>query len=136
MKGGQGRMAGKGMGAGMKGRSGMAGQEMPWLKDLTQEQKDQLKALRLQEMKAMTQYKNQLDEYKAKLKTLTTSDNVNLKDVDKVIDHMGKIKLEMAKNKLSNRMAVRNLLSDDQKVLFDMHAMKGKGKGGRGKGMI
>jgi Spy/CpxP family protein refolding chaperone len=142
MKGGQGMMAGKGMGAGMKGRPGMMGAQrgmqgqtgLAWMKDLTQEQKDQLKALRLQEMKAMTRYKNQLDEYKAKLKTLTTSDNVNLKDVDKVIDQMGKIKLEMAKNKLSNRMAVRNLLTDDQKVLFDMHAMKGKG--GRGKGMI
>ena len=146
MKGrqGKGMMAGKGMGQGqgMKGKPGMFGPQrgvqghpgMPWMNDLTQEQKDQLKALRLQEMKAMTQYKNQLNEYKAKLKILTTGDNVNLKDVDKVIDQMGKVKLEMAKNKLSHRMNVRALLTDDQKVMFDMHAMNGKGK--RGRGMI
>ena len=145
MKGGpdNGIMAGKGMGPGMNGKPGMAGPQRVmqvqtgWMKDLTQEQKDQLKSLRLQEMKAMTQYKNQLDEYKAKLKTLTTSDDVNLKDVDKVIDQMGKVKLEMAKNKLSHRMDVRALLTDDQKVMFDIHAMKGmKGRGKCGKGMI
>ena len=152
-----GMMAGKGMGPGMKGgpANGMPGKGMgqgrgpgmkgpqrgmqgkpgfAWMKDLTQEQKDQLKALRLQEMKEMTQYKNQLNEYRAKLKTLITGDDVNLKDVDKVIDSMGKVKLEMAKNKLSHRMEVRALLNDEQKVLFDMQAMKSNGR--RGKGMI
>jgi len=139
---GKGMGQGQGRGMGMKGKPGMMAsqrgmQEQPamaWMKDLTQEQKDQLKALRLDEMKAMTRYKNQLDEYKAKLKTLTTGDNVNLKEVDKVIDQMGKVKLEMARNKLSHRMDVRALLTDDQKVMFDMHAMKGKGR--HGKGMI
>ena len=133
---------GPGRGMGMKGKPGMMGPQrgiqgepgMVWMKDLSQEQKDQLKALRLDEMKAMTQYKNQLDEYKAKLKTLTTGDNVDLKSVDKVIDQMGKVKIEMAKNKLSHRMDVRALLNDDQKVMFDMHVMIGKGR--HGKGMI
>ncbi len=114
---------GKGMPGkpGMKGRPGMMQGQMPWMKDMTQEQKDQLKALRLEEMKAMTHYKNKLAEYQARLKTLTTSDDVNLKDVDKVIDQMSKIKLDMAKEKLKHRLDVRNILTDEQKVRFDMH---------------
>ncbi|NPA35412.1 MAG: periplasmic heavy metal sensor [Chlorobi bacterium] len=162
MRGGQGMgmMAGKGMGPGMKvgmangmmpgkgmgpgqGRGqgmfgpqiGMQGQPgIALMMNLTQEQQDKLKSLRLDEMKAMTQFRNKLNEYKAKLKTLTTGDNVNLKEVDKVIDQIGNVKLDMAKNRLSHRMEVRSLLNDDQKVMFDMHAMKGKGR--RGKGMI
>jgi Spy/CpxP family protein refolding chaperone len=138
MKGSQGMGAGQHHGQAMNGhgkhgqRKGMQGQQdMSGMKDLTQEQKDKMKELRLQQMKTMTQYSNQLGEYNARLKTLTTGDDVKLKDVDKLIDKMGKVKLEMAKYRLSHRMDVRALLTDEQKVMFDMHAMKGRHEGRR-----
>ena len=120
---GFGQGQGKGMQGkpGMKGRPGMMQGQMAWMKDLTQEQKDGLKALRLEQMKAMTQYKNKLAEYQAKLRTLTTSEDVKLKDIDKIIDQMSKIKLDVAKEKLKHRLDVRNILTDEQKVRFDMH---------------
>ncbi len=119
-------------GMGMNGRPGMnrpqAGmqRQMPCMNDLTQEQKDKLKELRLLQMKKMTQFKNRLNELKARIKTLTSVDNPDIKEINKVIEKMGEIKLEMAKNMLAHRMDVRSVLTDDQKVMFDMHAMKGR----------
>lgn len=133
--GGQGY--GPAQGNGMQGRPGMnapqgrmQAQGPAWIKDLTDEQKDQLKTLHLKQIKAMTGFKNQLGEYKAKLRILTTSDDIKLKDIDKVIEKMEKVKLEMANEKLSHRMDVRALLTDEQKVLFDMQAGKGMCKKG------
>ena len=125
-------------GSGMKGKPGMksyhgnkSGATMTGISDFTDEQQEQLKSLRLEQMKAMTQHRNSLDEYKAKLKTITSVDAVKLKEVDKVLDEMGKIKLEMAKNKLSHQQDVRAMLTDEQKVMFDMrhsHGVRSRGR--------
>ncbi len=131
----QGRMPQAGMkqGQGMKGKPGRmksyhgnrSGTPMTGMIGFTTEQEEQLKSFKLEQMKAMTQYRNSLGEYKASLKTITSVDDVKLKDVDKLLDEMGKIKLEMAKNKLSHQQVIRAMLTDEQKVMFDMRHSHG-----------
>ena len=130
MKGKHGVHGKQGMQAhkGMQGKGGMKGKpgNRPEMKqggmmNFTAEQQEQLKTLRVEQMKSMTQFRNKLGEFNAKMKTITSSDDVNLKDVDKLLDEMGKVKLEMAKDKLSHQMSVRAMLTDEQKVMMDMH---------------
>ncbi len=124
MKGKQGMQAHKGMQGkvGMMGKAGnRAGMKQGGMMNFTAEQQEQLKTLRVEQMKSMTQYRNELGEFKAKMKTITSVDDVNLKDVDKLLDDMGKVKLEMAKNKLDYQQSMRAMLTDEQKVMMDMH---------------
>jgi len=130
MKGKHGVHGKQGMQAhkGMQGKGGMKGKpgNRPEMKqggmmNFTAEQQEQLKTLRVEQMKSMTQFRNKLGEFNAKMKTITSSDDVNLKDVDNLLDEMGKVKLEMAKDKLSHQMSVRAMLTDEQKVMMDMH---------------
>ncbi len=124
MNGKQGMQANGGMHCkgGMIGKSGnRPGMKQGGMMNFTTEQQEQLKTLRVEQMKSMTQFRNQLGEFKAKLRTITSVDDVNLKDVDKLLDEMGKVKLEMARNKLSHQQSVRAMLTDEQKVMMDIH---------------
>ena len=100
--------------------------------DLTDAQKTQLKDMRTANMKEMLPLRNELQEKQAHLKTVSTGDNVNMNEVNKTLEDISAIKLKMAKNKFANRQAVRKILTDDQRVFFDMHAGNGM-KGKRGK---
>ncbi len=134
----QGKMSHNGMQQGMqqgqrmKGKPAMksyhgnkSGRPTGGMIGFTPEQEEQLKPLKLAQMKAMTQYRNKLGEYQARLKTITSVDDVKLKDVDKLLDEMGKVKLEMAKNQMSHKQDIRAMLTDEQKVMFDMHLSNG-----------
>lgn len=97
------------------------GEHMMMIPDLTEQQKEQMKALRVEHMKEMQPLRNQLEEKKARLNTLTTSDQVNMSEVNKVIDEIGKIQTQMMKLKEQHRQDVRKLLNSDQRVIFDSH---------------
>jgi Spy/CpxP family protein refolding chaperone len=120
MPGKQGMQAHGGMHArsGMKGKPGM---KQGGMMNFTAEQQEQLKTLKVEQMKSMTQFRNKLGEFNAKMKTITSADDVNLKDVDKLLDEMGEVKLEMAKNQLAFKQSIRAMLTDEQKVMMDMH---------------
>jgi Spy/CpxP family protein refolding chaperone len=107
------------------GRQGMHGCRMsehkPMIPDLTEEQREQIKTLRTEHMKAVQPMRNQIGEKKARLRTLTTSDKVNMSEVDRVIEDIGKIKTEMMKLMAQHRQEIRRLLNDEQRVFFDAH---------------
>lgn len=101
--------------------------------DLTEDQQAKIDALRLEQMKQMTNHRNQMDVLRAKKRTLMTSDNADMKEINSVIDQMTSLQNERMKTSAKHRQAVRNLLTDEQKVYFD--AMSGHGRGhGRGHG--
>jgi len=89
--------------------------------DLSEQQQEQIKALRVKHMEAMKPLRNELGEKKARLRTLTTADKVNMTEVNKVIDDIGKMQTQLMKLKEQHRQEIRKLLNDEQRVMFDAH---------------
>lgn len=121
---------GKGMGMG-ECRMSEPGMMIP---GLTEEQQTQLKAMRVENMKAMQALRNQLGEKKARLRTLTTADKVNMAEVNKMIDEIGTLQTKVMRIKEQHRQDIRQMLNDEQRLFFDARgAMRGGGEGqGRG----
>jgi len=90
--------------------------------DLTDVQQEKMKKLHTSLAKEMLPLKNQLGEKEARMKTVSTGDNVKMNEVYAVIDEISAIKTNMAKKKAAHRQEIREILTDDQKVWFDMHA--------------
>ncbi len=91
--------------------------------NLTDEQKSKIKELKIVNMKNMLALKNQLNEKTAHLKTLTTAEKVDMKAVNQTIDEIGSIKIQMMKNCVAHQQEIRKLLTEEQRVYFDMKAM-------------
>lgn len=104
--------------------------------DLTEDQHNKIEALRLEQMKTRTAFRNQENELMAKKQTLMASDNVDMKEINTVIDQMTDIHNKMMKTSAKHHQDVRSLLTDEQKVIFDSRPMRGHGqRHGHGKGM-
>ncbi len=89
--------------------------------DLTEAQKTQLKEMRTANMKEMMPLRNALKEKQAHLQTIQTADNPNMNEINTSIDEIGAIKIKMAKSHAAFRQEVRKILTDDQRIYFDMH---------------
>lgn len=98
------------------------------IKDLTPDQEKQMKSLKQKMMKEMLPLKNQIAEKKAHLNTISTGDNVDMTAVNKTNDELFALKAEIVKKQNQFKQDVRKLLNDEQKLMFDMHQVKG-GKG-------
>ncbi len=99
--------------------------------DLTDTQKEQIKTIRTKMMKEMLPLRNSLKEKMAHLNTLSTAETVDMKAVNKQIEEIGKIKTEMMKVGAKYRQEIRSLLTDDQRIFFDMHSPKMNKQGNR-----
>ncbi len=107
-------------------RKGQVGGRMMNIPDLTDVQKTQIKDMRTANMKVMLPLKNELREKQAHLNTISTGDNVKITDVNIAIEEISAIKLTMAKKRAQHRQDIRKILSDDQRVFFDMQSGKQK----------
>lgn len=105
--------------------------------DLTEEQEAKLDALRVPHQKEMLALRNQIQEKQAHLQTLRTADKADMAAINKTIDEIGAIKVEKMKKAEAHKQEVRKILTEEQRIAFDMHSRKGgKGHGmGQGKGM-
>lgn len=117
--------AGQGMGMSQQGVC----ERIP---DLTDEQGTKIEALRVEHLKEMNAFRNNMNELRAKKHTLMTSDNSNMNEISSVIDQMTAMQNKMMKERASHQQDVRSLLTDNQKVYFDSRPMRG---GRHGKGM-
>ena len=103
--------------------------------DLTKDQQKKMDEMRTVMMKERLQFQNQVAEKKAHLKTLSMADEPNMTEINKTIDEMYALKAEFAKKKAAHQQDVRNLLTPEQRLKFDMkHANKGMGMRGPGHG--
>lgn len=96
------------------------------LPGITEQQKEEIKKIHLQTMKAQQPLKNEKDELQAKLKTLTTVDQPDTKAVNAVIEKIGSINTEMMKKRISEKLSIRNLLTEEQRIVFDAQSQKMK----------
>ncbi len=98
--------------------------------ELTESQKAQFEQAMIAHHKAVKPLRNQLDEKRAALKTLSTANKVDQGKVDKTIVEIGDLQTAMLKAKVNHQIAVRSMLNDKQKMLFDQaHEHGGHGKG-------
>jgi Spy/CpxP family protein refolding chaperone len=95
--------------------------DKPMIPGLTEEQKEQMRELRVEHMKEVRQLRNQIGEQRARLRTLSTSDKVNMGEINRVIEDFGKMRTQMMKARAQHRQDVRELLTDEQRVIFDAH---------------
>ncbi|MCF8297230.1 MAG: Spy/CpxP family protein refolding chaperone [Saprospiraceae bacterium] len=112
------------------------GQHCMNLPDLTEEQQKKIKELRLKQMKAILPLKNEITEKQAHLKTLTTKEKVDMNAVNTTIDEITVVKAKMMKLKAAHQQEIRNLLTEEQRLIFDTRPARfGKGQGfGHGQG--
>jgi Spy/CpxP family protein refolding chaperone len=90
------------------------------LPSLADEQKEKIKEMRTLHMKEMQSLRNEMNELKARYKTLSESSNPDIsainKNIDAQTDHLNKI----MKSNAAHHQAVRKILTDEQKLVFDM----------------
>ncbi|MCF8294482.1 MAG: Spy/CpxP family protein refolding chaperone [Bacteroidales bacterium] len=108
-------------------------QDHPFFDSLSDDQKAKIKTIQLNHQKEMIQLKNQLREKKARLISLQTMDSPNVKEIDAQIDAIGALKVQIAKKRSQVHLSIRELLTEEQRILFDSRLASGKGmKNGKG----
>lgn len=88
--------------------------------DLTEEQQEQIESLQLENRQQMITLQNQLREQEARLRTLTTGSEPDQSAAEGVIDQIAASRASIMKSQLALRMRIRELLTDEQRTLFDL----------------
>ncbi|MBW8333772.1 MAG: periplasmic heavy metal sensor [Prolixibacteraceae bacterium] len=102
--------------------------------NLTDAQKEAFKQSMLATQKQVQPIRNELGEAMARQKTLTTAEKPDLGAINKNIEKIGALKIEIAKIQAKHRLEMRAELTDEQRLKFDER--KGKMMQDRGsKGM-
>lgn len=98
--------------------------------NLSEDQKSEIQDLRLNFLREMQQNRNERDVLRAENKKLASAVNFDQKAIDKNIDQQTAMMNSTMKAQSSHRQEVRNLLNDDQKLVFDSRtARMGQGRG-------
>ncbi len=96
--------------------------------DLSNQQKEQIKAERIAFMSDILPLKNQIKEKQAHLNTLQTTKKVDMKAVNATIDEIGKLRTDIIKRRALFRQKLRGYLTDEQRVFYDTHFINHKSK--------
>lgn len=121
MRGGQGpgmRMA-KGPGMGMCAH----------IPELTDEQKAKIEDLWLAHQKEVQPKRLQMEKMRVELHELMIADKPDMKKINAKQEEMSNVRLEMQKEGVAHRLAVRELLTEKQRIIFDKRPMGRKGAG-------
>lgn len=122
----------KGSSENQKGRTEMRkGQDRPNVMglNLTDAQKEAFKSGMIEMQKQLLPLKNEMGEAIAHQKTLVSAEKPDWTALNKNIEKIGDLKVEMEKIQLKNRLAMRAQLTDEQKLKFDtMRQMRGQNK--------
>ena len=127
---------GKGMGmhgqAYGQGGQGFGQHDQNFL-NLSDEQKEELKTLRVKHYKEMKPIRAEMGELQARQNTLMSQEEVDVKSVNKLIDEKTILMNEVQKKKVSHQLAFREILTDEQQMMLDQKRIQsGKRKAGRG----
>lgn len=96
--------------------------------NLTPEQEKKFQELRLKQEKEMLPLQNDLRSVQLDLKGEMLADKPNQDKVNGYIEKAGKIRIEMQKKRFAHHQAMRDLLTDEQKAIWD----QSKGRFGEG----
>ena len=88
--------------------------------DLTEAQIKKIDELKIVHQKNMLNINNQLEEKNARLQTLRTADKADMNAINKTIDEIGALKIQMMKERENHLQQVRAQLTENQRLQFDM----------------
>lgn len=88
--------------------------------NLTEEQKSKIKTLRLEHFKEIQPFRNHLGELKAKERTLTSAEKADMNAINSNIDEITKTQNQMMKLRARHHQQVRELLTEEQRIYFDL----------------
>lgn len=94
---------------------------------LSDEQKNKIKAIKIQEDKQLLPIENQIKEKKAHLNTLRTAAQPNMSEINSTVEEIGKLKTDIEKIREANIQEIRKVLNDEQRLMFDKQEHHGKG---------
>ena len=133
-KGDRGEQQGK-KGYGIKQKAGkQMGKDRNML-DLSDEQKAQMKEIRVAHLKETKELKNELEVIRLKQKHLMTAEKVDKNSIMDNVDRLSNIQNQLAEKQIDNKMEIREILTEDQLVLFMSHPKGKKGFAKRHKRM-
>ncbi len=107
----------KGPGAGMN-RDGQRGPGAGM--NLTDAQKEIFKQSMMAMHKQLQPLRNELGEGEARQKTLVTAEKTDLSAINKNIEKIGSLRIEMAKIQAKHQLEMRAQLTDEQRLKFDL----------------
>jgi Spy/CpxP family protein refolding chaperone len=92
--------------------------------NLTEEQKEAFKQSMLAMQKQLQPIRNELGETEAHQKTLMTAEKPDMAAINKNIEKIGALKIEIAKIEAKHHQDMRARLTDEQRLKFDMFKRK------------
>jgi Spy/CpxP family protein refolding chaperone len=101
--------------------------------DLTDDQQAQVQELRLDHQKEMITLQDEMHSLHNQMKLLLTEDKPSSSEMETLAGKIGTASRNIALAKANHRLDVRKLLTDEQKVKFDMMTLhRGDHRGHRG----
>jgi len=105
-----------------------------FLAELTPEQQNQIEQLRIRYQKALLPLRNELGEKMARLRSVSTGENVQTAAVHEIIDQIGALRTRLMKMRVEMLLDLRTLLTEKQRLQLDTR-LEGRrlfrpGKGG------
>jgi Spy/CpxP family protein refolding chaperone len=98
--------------------------------NLTDAQKEAIKKSSLEMHKKIKPVRNELGEAEAHQRTLMTAEKPDIKAIHRNIERIGELKVEIAKIAAAQRLELRGLLTDEQRMKLDMfRERKSSGQG-------
>jgi hypothetical protein len=91
----------------------------PPIPDLTRAQHEQIEALQFEFQKAVFHSQNEINEKEARLHSLTTQEEVDMKAVNRTLEEIGDLQTGIRKLHIQMDMQIRELLDERQRLIFD-----------------
>ncbi len=95
-----------------------------WRQSLSDEQRKKIEKIKLDYVKKKAVLKASKKALKIDLALLATKNNVSMAEINRKIDQYVKIKKQLLRIKYSHLVAVRNELTAEQRVNFDLGVMR------------
>ncbi len=99
--------------------------------NLTDEQAEQVKEIRLNGQKEALPIRNAMREKRARLRTFRTAANYDATATEKVIEEIADLRAAQMLMRERHRQQVRELLTEEQRVIFDSAPQKRQGMRGK-----
>ena len=103
------------------------------LPDLTEQQEEQINALRIKQIEKSNLHRAKMDELRTKKRSLGLENNPNMNAINSIIDEMSAEQTQHMKDVEQHRQNIRKLLTDEQRVVFDSRPARGPRGGGKGR---
>ncbi len=101
--------------------------------DLTEAQSEAIQQLRLAQLENGMKHRNEMASLRLKKRALMLEKDPAMGNVNEVIDQMSELRSAQMKQAVAHRQAIRDLLTDEQRILFDSRYRKSPAMGGQGR---